>query len=79
REAIDKAIAGPADARKDAARKIVADNAVLNADVTALLNEQVRRMAALNGDAFRQANYANIAMLLRDIGGLNASVHKNLV
>ncbi|WP_158670771.1 methyl-accepting chemotaxis protein, partial [Bradyrhizobium guangdongense] len=79
REAIDKAIAGPADARKDAARKVVADNAVLNADVTALLNEQVRRMALLNGDAYRQANYANIAMTLRDIGGLNASVHKNLV
>ncbi|MEY9884743.1 methyl-accepting chemotaxis protein [Bradyrhizobium sp. USDA 329] len=79
REAIDKAIAGPADARKDAARKVVADNAVLNADVTALLNEQVRRMAILNGDAYRQANYANIAMTLRDIGGLNASVHKNLV
>ncbi|AWM00983.1 methyl-accepting chemotaxis protein [Bradyrhizobium amphicarpaeae] len=79
REAIDKAIAGPADARKDAARKVVADNAVLNAGVTALLNEQVRRMAMLNGDAYRQANYANIAMTLRDIGGLNASVHKNLV
>jgi methyl-accepting chemotaxis protein len=79
RDAIDKAIAGPADARKDAARKIVADNAVLNAGVTALLNEQVRRMAILNGDAYRQSNYANIAMTLRDIGGLNSSVHKNLV
>jgi len=79
REAIDKAIAGPAEARKDAARKIVADNAVLNSGVTALLSEQVRRMAILNGDAYRQANYANIAMVLRDIGGLNASVHKNLV
>jgi methyl-accepting chemotaxis protein len=79
REAIDKAIAGPSDARKEAARKIVADNAVLNAGVTELLNEQVRRMAILNGDAYRQANYANIAMTLRDIGGLNASVHKNLV
>jgi methyl-accepting chemotaxis protein len=79
REAIDKAIAGPADARKDAARKIVADNAVLNNGVTALLNEQVRRMAILNGDAYRQANYANMAMTLRDIGGLNASLHKNLV
>ncbi|MBR1086634.1 HAMP domain-containing protein [Bradyrhizobium manausense] len=79
REAIDKAIAGPADARKDAARKIVADNAVLNNGVTVLLNEQVRRMAILNGDAYRQANYANIAMTLRDIGGLNASMHKNLV
>ena len=30
REAIDKALAGPAEARKDAAKKIVADNAVLN-------------------------------------------------
>jgi methyl-accepting chemotaxis protein len=79
REAIDKAIAGPADARKDAARKIVADNAVLNAGVTALLNEQVRRMAILNGDAYRQANYANIAMTLRDVGGVNVSIHKSLV
>ncbi|UEM16999.1 methyl-accepting chemotaxis protein [Bradyrhizobium barranii subsp. barranii] len=79
REAIDKAIAGPADARKDAAKKVVADNAVLNAGVTALLNEQVRRMAILNGDAYRQSNYANIAMTLRDVGGLNSSVHKNLV
>ncbi|MCP3382752.1 methyl-accepting chemotaxis protein [Bradyrhizobium sp. CCGUVB4N] len=79
RDAIDKAIAGPADTRKDAAKKIVADNAVLNAGVTALLNEQVRRMAILNGDAYRQSNYANIAMTLRDIGGLNSSVHKNLV
>ncbi|MET4296390.1 methyl-accepting chemotaxis protein [Bradyrhizobium sp. LB8.2] len=79
REAIDKAIAGPAEARKDAAKKVVADNAVLNGSVTALLNEQVRRMAILNGDAYRQSNNANIAMTLRDIGGLNASVHKNLV
>lgn len=79
RAAIDQAIAGPAEARKDAARKIVADNAVLNSGVTALLNEQVRRMAILNGDAYRQASYANIAMTLRDIGGLNASLHKNLV
>ena len=79
REAVDKAIAGPPDARKDAARKIVADNAVLNSGVTALLNEQVRRMAILNGDAYRQASYANITMTLRDVGGLNASLHKNLV
>ncbi|MCP3469600.1 methyl-accepting chemotaxis protein [Bradyrhizobium sp. CCGUVB1N3] len=79
REAIDKAIEGPADARKDAARKIVADNAVFNNGVTALLNEQVRRMAILNGDAYRQASYANVAWALRDVGGLNASLHKNLV
>jgi methyl-accepting chemotaxis protein len=79
REAIDKALAGPAEARKDAARKIVADNAVLNAAVTALLNEQVRRMAILNGDAYRQASYANLAMTLRDVGGFNSSLHKNLV
>ena len=56
RDAMDKAIDGPADARKDAAKKIVADNAVFNAAVTALLDEQVRRMAMLNGDAYRQAS-----------------------
>ena len=79
REAMDKAIDGPADARKDAARKIVADNAAFNTAVTSLLDEQVRRMAQLDGDAYRQAIYANIAWTLRDVGGLNASLHKNLV
>jgi methyl-accepting chemotaxis protein len=79
REAIDKAIDGPAEARRDAAKKIVADNAVFNGAVTALLDEQVRKMALLDGDAYRQASYANIAWTLRDVGGLNASLHKNLV
>lgn len=79
REAIDKAIDGPADARRDAAKKIVADNAVFNKAVTALLDEQVRKMALLDGDAYRQASYANIAWTLRDVGGLNASLHKNLI
>jgi len=79
RGAIDKAIDGPAEARRDAAKKIVADNAVFNTNVTTLLNEQVRRMAILNGDAYRQSNYANVAWTLRDIGGLNASLHKGLV
>src|SRR5882762_3594714 len=79
REAMDKAIDGPAEARRDAAKKIVGDNAVFNKDVTALLDEQVRRMALLDGDAYRQATYANIAWMLRDVGGYNASLHKNLV
>ena len=79
REAMDKAIDGPADARRDAAKKIVTDNSVFNAGVTALLSEQVRKMAQLDGDAYRQASYANIAWTLRDVGGLNASLHKNLV
>jgi methyl-accepting chemotaxis protein len=79
REAMDKAIDGPADARKDAAKKIVADNAVFNTAVTTLLDGQVRKMAQLDGDAYRQASYANIAWTLRDVGGFNASLHKNLV
>ena len=79
RDAMDKAIDGPAEPRKDAARKIVADNAAFNTAITTLLDEQVRRMAQLDGDAYRQAVYANIAWTLRDVGGYNASVHKNLV
>jgi methyl-accepting chemotaxis protein len=79
REAMDKAIDGPADARKDAAKKIIADNAALNGAVTMLLDGQVRKMAVLDGDAYRQAVYANIASSLRDVGGLNASLHKNVV
>jgi methyl-accepting chemotaxis protein len=79
RETIDKAIDGPADARRDAAKKIVAENVLFNNGVTALLDEQVRRMALLDGDAYRQANYANIAWNLRDVGGFNGSLHKNLI
>ena len=79
REAMDKAIDGPAEARRDAAKKIVTDNAVFNTAITALLDEQVRKMAVLDGDAYRQASYANIAWTLRDVGGYNASLHKNLV
>ena len=44
-----------------------------------LLDEQVRKMAQLDGDAYRQASYANIAWTLRDVGGYNSSLHKNLV
>ncbi|WP_407146534.1 methyl-accepting chemotaxis protein [Bradyrhizobium sp. ORS 86] len=79
RDAIQTAIAGPVDARRAAATKIVADNSVFNAGVTTLLDEQVRRLAGLDGNAFRQANYANVAWTLRDIGGLDASLHKALV
>ena len=79
RDAMDKAMDGPAEPRKDAARKIVADNAVFNTAVTKLLDEQVRRMAQLDGGAYRQAVYANITWNLRDVGGYNSSVHKNLV
>ena len=79
RDTIARAIDGPAEARRDAAKKIVADNAVFNNGVTALLDEQVRKIAGLDGDAFRQASYANIAWTLRDVGGLNASLHKNMI
>jgi methyl-accepting chemotaxis protein len=79
REAVDKALDGPVDARRDAVKKVVADNAAFNTGVTALLDEQVRKMALLSGDAYRQASYANIAWTLRDVGGLNASFHKNLI
>jgi methyl-accepting chemotaxis protein len=79
RDEIDKAIDGPAEARRDAAKQIIADNAVLNRAVTVLLDEQVRKIALLHGDAYRQAVYANIAWTLRDVGGYNSSLHKNLV
>jgi methyl-accepting chemotaxis protein len=79
REAIEKALVAPVDTRRAAANKIVADNTAMNADATALLDEQVRRLAALDGVAYRQASYANAAMALRDIGGLNSSMYKSLI
>jgi methyl-accepting chemotaxis protein len=79
RGSIDKALDGPAEPRKDASKKIVADNAVFNTAVTKLLDDQVRKIAQFDGDAYRQASYANIAWTLRDVGGFNSSLHKNLV
>jgi len=79
RAAIDSTIDGPAESRRDAAKKIVADNSAFNSAVTALLAEQVRKIASLSGEAYRQANYANVAWTLRDVGGFNSSLHKNMV
>jgi methyl-accepting chemotaxis protein len=79
REAIAAALVAPADTRRAAANKIVADNVALNAEATAVLEEQVRRLAALDGVAYRQASYANAAMTLRDVAGLNGSLHKSVV
>ena len=79
RETIDKALDGPPEARRDGAKKAVADNVAFNTGVTVLLDEQVRKMALLDGGAYRQASYANIAWTLRDVGGTNASLYKNLV
>jgi methyl-accepting chemotaxis protein len=79
RDSMDKALDGPVDARKDAAKKIIAENAVLNRSVTTLLDEQVRKMAKLHGDAYRQTSNANVAWTLRDVGGYNASLHKSLI
>src|SRR5882762_287675 len=77
--ALREAIDGPPEARRDAAKKVVAENAIFNNAVTPPLDEQVRKVALLDGDAYRQAGYANIAWTLRDVGGFNASLHKNLV
>jgi methyl-accepting chemotaxis protein len=79
RDVIDKALDGPVEARKDAAKKIIADNAALNRAVTSLLDEQVRKMARLDGDAYRRTSNANIAWTLRDVGGYNASLHKSMI
>jgi methyl-accepting chemotaxis protein len=79
REAMDKAMDGPVEARKDTVKKIIAENATLNRAVTALLDEQVRKMARLHGDAYRQTSNANIAWTLRDVGGYGASLHKSMI
>ena len=79
RDTMDKALDGPAEARKDTVKKIIAENAALNRAVTALLDEQVRKMARLHGDAYRQTSNANIAWTLRDVGGYGASLHKSMI
>jgi hypothetical protein len=61
RETIDRALDGPPEARRDGAKKAVADNVAFNTAVTVLLDEQVRKMALLDGGAYRQASYANMA------------------
>jgi methyl-accepting chemotaxis protein len=79
RESMDKALDGPVEGRKDTVKKIIADNAVLNRAVTVLLDGQVRRMARLDGDAYRQTVNATVAWTLRDVGGYAASLHKSAI
>jgi len=79
REAIDNVIDGPPEARKDAAKKVIADNMALNRFVSVLLDGQVRKMALLHGDAYRQAVYANLAWNLRDAGGSGGTLYKTAV
>jgi hypothetical protein len=79
RDMMDKGLAAAPEARRDAAKALVAENSAFNTAVTALLDGQVRKLARLDGDAYRQATYANVAWTLRDVGGLNASIHKALV
>jgi methyl-accepting chemotaxis protein len=79
RSEIDTSLARAPDERRQDARKIIAGNAALNAVAMKLINDQVRRMALLDGEAYRQANFASTAWSLRDVGGLNASLHKNMV
>src|SRR6202022_3224171 len=52
REAIDKALDGPPEARRDAAKKVVADNAIFNTPATAFFDEKARRVARLDGDVY---------------------------
>jgi methyl-accepting chemotaxis protein len=79
RTAMDDALGAPADTRRDGVKKLVADNLALNDIATTLLNEQVRKMASLSGEAYRQASYANTAWMLRDAAGVNGTLYKNLV
>ncbi|MBV9564274.1 MAG: HAMP domain-containing protein, partial [Bradyrhizobium sp.] len=79
RNEIDAAIDGPAEARRDASNKIVANHMTMNRAVVKLLDEQVRRIATLHGDAYRQAVYANIAWSVRDLGGAYGSISKALL
>ncbi|MDX2203802.1 MAG: HAMP domain-containing methyl-accepting chemotaxis protein [Hyphomicrobiaceae bacterium] len=76
---IDAALTRPLEERREAAKAAIAGNVALNAVATRLINDQVRRMAVLDGEAFRQATFASAAWALRDAGGYSSSLHKNLL
>lgn len=76
RDMMDRGLAATPEGRREASKPIVAENAAFNTMVAGLLDSQVRKLAGLDGDAYRQATYANSAWMLRDIGGLNSSLHK---
>jgi methyl-accepting chemotaxis protein len=79
RAAVDKALGAPLDVRREAAKRLITDNRAFNNIVAALLAEQVRRLASLNGEAYRQASYAIAAWTLRDLGGFNTSAYKSVI
>jgi methyl-accepting chemotaxis protein len=79
RDTMDEKLRAPADRRGDAAKLLLEKNVALNAKVASVLQEQVDKLAALHGEVFRQASYADIAWTLRDIGGQQASLNKNMI
>ena len=79
RRMMDNGLVGPVEARRGAVKPIVAGYGAFSKTASDLIDNQVRLIAQLNGNAYRQANYANMARALREIGGLNSALHKNTV
>ena len=79
RKFADQEMALPIDQRGNAVNSLVQQSFAVNAAVAAIMRNQLRRLAELDGTAYRYADIANTAWDLRDIGGRQAGFLQNLV
>jgi methyl-accepting chemotaxis protein len=79
RQAGDAKLALPIDQRGDAATVMIDQNTAINAVVSELLREQLRRIADGGGVAYRNIAFADQVWALRDSGGRQAGLLQNMI
>ena len=75
----DDYLTKPLDQRGGAVEKITAQSFSVNSLIAALINDQLARLAQLDGAVYRYADTGNTVLALRDIGGRQAGFLQNLV
>jgi len=79
RRETDDLLTKPIDQRGGGVEKLTTDSFGLNGLIAALINDQLARLAALDGMVYRYAETANTASALRDIGGRQGGFLQNLI
>ncbi|MCJ2057138.1 methyl-accepting chemotaxis protein [Methylobacterium sp. J-048] len=75
----DRILRVPPEARGDAIKIATERSAEINRIVLAAMLDQTRQLAAIDGNAFRYADFASLVLDLRDAGGREAGLLLNFI
>ena len=79
RAALDQARGSTPEARREASKAAAVATAAIDNVASSAIFEQVRRIAEVDGAAYRYANFASLALELRDRAGGASSAHRALI